>query len=84
MDSFRSDFNTLLLEVFKQRLLGSSPADLLKRYENNRFVHPAAADPIQLKQLELDLLRIAKGHGADPVQLSPVAPLGSWGTRRSE
>ncbi|QHW31684.1 hypothetical protein GZH47_13090 [Paenibacillus rhizovicinus] len=72
-----SDFNTLLLEVFRERIEGSSAADLLKRYTENRFVHPAHVDPIALKQLELELLHIAVRHHVAPVQLSPVAPLGS-------
>lgn len=72
-----ADFNTLLLEVFREKTNRSSPSDLLKRYGGNRFVQPAAADPIQLKQLEIDVLRIARSHFSKPVQLSPVAPLGS-------
>jgi hypothetical protein len=72
-----TDLNTLLLEVFREKANRSSASDLLKRYEENRFVHPAAVDPIQMKQLEIDVLRIARRHLAIPVQLSPVAPLGS-------
>ncbi|QHT59106.1 hypothetical protein GXP70_03430 [Paenibacillus lycopersici] len=72
-----SELNTLLLEVFRGRTDASSAADLFKRYRENRFVHPAGADPVVLKQLELDILRIASRHGVEPVQLSPVAPLGT-------
>ncbi|MFC4811485.1 hypothetical protein [Paenibacillus sp. GCM10023250] len=72
-----SELNTLLLEVFRARTAASSAADLLRRYRENRFVQPAAADPIALRRLELALLSIAVRHGAAPVQLSPVAPLGT-------
>jgi hypothetical protein len=72
-----ADLNTLLLEVFREKTNKSSASELLKRYQTNRFVHPAAVDPIQMKQLELDVLKIANNHLAIPVQLSPVAPLGS-------
>lgn len=72
-----SDLNTLLLEVFRDLSKKSSPAGLLKRYATNRFVRPSLADPIDLKQLELDALKIARNHSYRPIQLSPVAPLGS-------
>jgi hypothetical protein len=72
-----ADLNTLLLEVFRKKAQHSSPSDLLRRYRDNRFVQPAIVDVIALKQLELDLLRIAQGHQYSPVQLSPVAPMGS-------
>lgn len=72
-----ADLNTLLLEVFKAKTNRSSASDLLKRYQANRFVHPATVDPIQLKQLELNVLKIASNHSVSPVQLSPAAPLGS-------
>ncbi|MBB6637534.1 hypothetical protein [Cohnella thailandensis] len=72
-----ADFNSLMLEIFKARTRLSTPSELLKKYESNRFVHPADIDPLQLKKLELDLLTIAKKHLVTPLQLSPVAPLGS-------
>lgn len=72
-----SDLNTLLLEVFRERVRESTSSDLMRRYESNRFVHPAAVNPIELKHLEIDVLQIADNHGFSPIQLSPVAPLGS-------
>ncbi|UVI29227.1 hypothetical protein [Paenibacillus spongiae] len=71
-----SDLNTLLLKLFNEKINQSSPGDLLKRYRENRFVHPAKVDPLQLKQLEMDVLKVALNHGVSPIQLSPVAPLG--------
>jgi hypothetical protein len=72
-----SELNTLLLEVFRRRNADKSPGELLRSYKGNRFVKPATVDPIALKQLELDLLRISQNHRYIPIQLSPVAPLGS-------
>jgi hypothetical protein len=72
-----SELNTLMLQVYRERTAASTAADLLKRYRENRFVHPALVDPIVLKQLELDLLSIAVNEAFVPVQLSPVAPLGT-------
>ncbi|MDQ0060474.1 hypothetical protein [Paenibacillus harenae] len=71
-----SDLNTLLLKVFNEKVKKSSPNDLLKRYAENRFVHPAKVETIQLKQLEIDILKAAANQGVSPLQLSPVAPLG--------
>ena len=72
-----SELNTLLLKVFNEKVNRSSPGDLLKRYAENRFVHPAETDTLELKQLEIDVLKIAMMQGVYPIQLSPVAPLGS-------
>lgn len=71
-----SDLNSLLLKVFSEKTKTSSPNDLLKRYKNNRFVHPADVDVLLLKRMELDVLDIASKHSFSPIQLSPVAPLG--------
>ncbi|MFE6076461.1 hypothetical protein ACFVQB_18485 [Paenibacillus sp. NPDC057886] len=71
-----SDLNTLLLKVFNEKARRASPNDLLKRYTENRFVHPAKVEPLQLKQLEMDILKVAVNQGVSPLQLSPVAPLG--------
>lgn len=72
-----SELNTLLLEVFRLRNANRSPGELLRSYKENRFVKPATVDPIALKQLELELLKISQSHKYTPIQLSPVAPLGS-------
>lgn len=72
-----SDLNTLLLEVFRQKTKSSAAADLLNRYKENRFVKPAVVNALDLKRLELNVLQIADRHGFAPIQLSPLAPLGS-------
>ncbi|WP_138754410.1 hypothetical protein [Paenibacillus sinopodophylli] len=72
-----SDLNSLLLEVFREKMEQIEPKELLKKYEANRFVQPAEGDLLTLKQLELDVLRIAEEQSFAAIQLSPVAPLGS-------
>jgi hypothetical protein len=72
-----SDLNTLLLEVFRKITNDTSAGELLKRYSTNRFVYPAEINPIELKHLEIKTLEIAQSFSYTPIQLSPVAPLGS-------
>ncbi|MDF2961471.1 MAG: hypothetical protein K0S39_3206 [Paenibacillus sp.] len=72
-----SDLNTLMLEVFRNRTTDSSFADLMKAYTTNRFVLPSEVDPLSLKRMEIDLLTLAAASSYQPIQLSPVAPLGS-------
>ena len=71
-----TDLQSLLLEVYRQRAEKLTPRDVLKQYEHNRFVQPAAADPRQ--QLEFDRLAYALlPADAEVMESSPVAPLGS-------
>lgn len=72
-----SDLNTLLLEVFRQKTNDITAADLLEKYSTNRFVHPSEIDPIWMKQLEVELLKISKNSLYTPIQISPVSPLGT-------
>jgi hypothetical protein len=72
-----SELNSLLLEVFNRRLSGVSPSLLLKQYQANRFVQPAGTDMIGLLALELRVLEFLRDRGFQPVELSPVAQLGS-------
>jgi hypothetical protein len=72
-----SDINSFLLEFFRLQTKGASSAKLLQKYAKNRFVHPAAVNPIALKQLEIVILQIAESASYTPLQLSPIAPLGS-------
>jgi hypothetical protein len=72
-----SELNSLLLEVFDQRVRHVPPERLLQQYESNRFVKPAAVDMIGLLQLELDTLAFLRDRQFQPVELSPAAVLGS-------
>jgi hypothetical protein len=71
-----TDVRSLLLAVARRRVAEIEPAEVLRRYENDRLVLPAAADPARLDELErgaLDLLP----RGFERLELSPVAPLGA-------
>lgn len=72
-----SDFNSLMLEIFRQRAEQISPADLLREFEKNRFTQPTSLDPILLLESELDWLKEAKLADFHPVILSPVSSLGT-------
>lgn len=72
-----SDFNSLMLGLYGERVEKTTPAELLKSFGENRFVAPAAIDPIKYCQLELNMLSFSKQMGIEPVILSPAAPLGS-------
>jgi hypothetical protein len=72
-----SDINTFLLELFRLQTKEASYADLLRKYVENRFVHPSKVDPIALKQLEIAVLQLAQSASYQPILLSPIAPLGS-------
>ena len=72
-----TELNSLLLEVFNRRTSRQSPAQLLKHYQSNRFVKPADLPVLEMKQAELDLLKIFQKCLFEPIELSPVAVLGT-------
>lgn len=72
-----TELNSLLLEVFNQRISRQSPAQLLRHYQVNRFVKPADLPVIELKRIELDLLKIFHENSFEPIELSPVTVTGS-------
>lgn len=72
-----SELNSLLLEVFNRRTSAITPPELLNLYQKNRFVKPADLPVIPLKQMELDLLQMFSEHSFQPLELSPVAAIGS-------
>jgi hypothetical protein len=72
-----TELNSLLLEVFNHRVGSMSAPDLLQHYRLNRFVKPADLPMLELKQTELDLLKIFQRFSFEPIELSPVSVLGS-------
>jgi hypothetical protein len=72
-----TELNTLLLDVVRDKAKKTSAPSLLNQYELNRFVKPADLPVIELKQTELDLLKLFKSHLFEPTELSPVSILGS-------
>lgn len=72
-----SDLNSLLLAVFSKKTTQITPADLLRAYRQNRFVQPAQVDAITFTTFCLEWLKAAQTAGFQPLQLSPVSPLGT-------
>ena len=72
-----SDLNSLLLAVFSKRSARISPTALIQAYQHNRFVQPAAVDAVKFASFSLDWLKAAQASGFEPLQLSPLAPLGT-------
>ncbi|MBE8986017.1 hypothetical protein [Nostoc sp. LEGE 12450] len=71
-----SDLQSLLLEVYRRRAASLTPSDILKQYENNRFVVPSQVNPQE--QLEFDRLAYSVlPPGFEALELSPVSPLGT-------
>jgi hypothetical protein len=70
-----SELWSLLLGVLARRAEGRAPAELLRQWEQDRFVQPAFIDQRTLNALDGHLLAAAAGFEA--IELSPLAPLGS-------
>lgn len=60
----------------RERVGVRSTADVLHQYERDRFVRPAALDPLQLMRIETQALA-ACVPPFEPVQLAPLAPFGA-------
>lgn len=71
-----SDLVTLLLAAFRTRAGFLTPADVLRRYVEDRFVAPAPAGFRRLRSAE-DLLLSAIPDRFELLTLAPVAPLGT-------
>src|SRR5687767_10391798 len=72
-----SELNSILLEVFNQKTLSLSPAELLNQYQANRFVKPADLPVVELKKTELEILQLFQEYSFEPLELSPISILGS-------
>lgn len=72
-----SEVNSLSLELFRQLSGKLKPADLLRQFQQNRFTLVSGVDAIEYKTYELEWLKQAAEIGFQPLQLSPVAPLGT-------
>jgi hypothetical protein len=71
-----SDFATLMLEVARRRAALQTPASVLRRYRNDRFVQPGAARWLSARQAE-DLLLGCLPADVEMVTLAPLVPLGA-------
>ncbi len=76
-----SELNTILLDVFSRRVEQETPSSLLNKYEGNKLVKPALLeDVLGYKEKELQTYKLIAGKGFEPVELSPVAQLGTSST----
>jgi hypothetical protein len=72
----QADLHSLLLEVFHRRASERSAADVLADWGTNRFVRPSPADPRALARFDAAAFA-ALPREFEPIELSPVAPLGT-------
>ncbi|MBX2890196.1 MAG: hypothetical protein KF734_04665 [Saprospiraceae bacterium] len=72
-----SDLTSLLLAVFSKKTKQITAADLLSAYQQNRFVRPAPVDAVSFMEFSLDCLKTAQANDFQPLELSPVSPLGT-------
>jgi hypothetical protein len=70
-----ADLQTLLLDVSRQRASAVSPARLMRRWRDDRYVRAAGSDPRRVWELEARLWALLPDT-FDGIDLSPVAPLG--------
>jgi hypothetical protein len=71
-----TDLQSLLLAVYRRRATRITPAQLLTRYEQDRFVGPSDSAPATVTAFD----HLAWSILADqytPIELSPVCPLGT-------
>jgi hypothetical protein len=73
----RTEFNSVLLELFKNYSNKTTSADLVKQYVQNRFVVPSSVNVLIYKTLELEWLQQADNQGFKPIILSPITPIGT-------
>ncbi len=71
-----TDLNSLLLDVARARATRVTPARLVERWRDDRFVRPAAADPRRLAQATARLWELLPPSVVG-LELSPVTPLGT-------
>ena len=72
-----SEFNSILLETFNERIKSIAAPELLQLYQKNRFTEPADLPVLEMKRIELDILQLFEDHSFNAIELSPVTVLGS-------
>ena len=71
-----TDLQTLLIAVARARADQATPADLMRRWQHDRFVRPAASDPRRVAVVEARLWQLLPAEFTG-IELSPVTPLGT-------
>lgn len=72
-----ADLRSLLLEVQRRQAARLSPAQVLTEYSRNRFTAPSTVDPAAFAAFDRFAFETLRALGYTPLELSPVAPLGS-------
>jgi hypothetical protein len=72
-----TDLQSLLLEIAKRRSETITSAKLMERYRDDRFVQSSKVDPRDSLALDQIAFAIAAERGFQPIELSPVCPLGT-------
>jgi hypothetical protein len=71
-----TDLQSLLLEVYRERVKNRNLSAVLSDYASNSFTRPSRCDPARLFEWDrIALSRLPDGFHA--IELSPVSPLGS-------
>jgi len=71
-----SDFASLMMEVVRRRAARQTPADVLRRYERDRFVRPGGIPWRSTRSVE-DTLLGCLPREVEMVTLAPLVPLGT-------
>jgi hypothetical protein len=71
-----TDLQTLLIAVAQARASQATAADVMRRWQGDRFVRPAASDPRELAAVEARMWQLLSAEFTG-VELSPVTPLGT-------
>ena len=71
-----ADLQAALMDVSRSRAAAVTPARLMQRWRQDRYVQPVVSDPRPVWQLEARLWELLPDEFAG-VDLSPVAPLGT-------
>jgi hypothetical protein len=74
-----TDLQSLLIELMRARAARATPARVVRRWKDDRFVRPAEIDPRLLARTVARLWELLPPMFAG-VELSPVAPLGTCST----
>jgi hypothetical protein len=72
-----SELQSVLHEVMRVRAEKRTGSELVAQYSRDPFCQPCAIDPRELRAIDAHLLESAAERGFSPIELSPVAPLGS-------
>ncbi len=68
------ELNSFLLELFRIKSQRVNPSEVVKQFNENRFVSPADTNILKLKEIEVEWLTYAEENGYEPLNLSPLAP----------